>query len=60
MQKPNEPVFPSDFQLKVKTSESVNPANATNDINIFNNKEVENLHAGPQSVVDGERVNAGI
>ena len=39
VQKPNEPVFPSDFQLKVTTSESVNPADATNRINIFNNKK---------------------
>jgi hypothetical protein len=48
-----EPVIPPDFQLKV-----VNPTDTTN--GIVNNKEVESLHAGPQSFVDDERVNAGI
>ena len=66
LQKPAKPTthnkqgVPSDFQLKITTIKPVNPADATNGIDIINIKEVESLHAGPQSFVDGERINAGI
>ena len=38
----------------------VHPEDATNGSKTVNNKEVENLHAAPPSVVDDERINAGI
>ena len=56
----NRPVVPSDFQLKSTTIKLVHPADATNGTKTVNNKEGENLHAGPPSFVDGERINAGI
>ena len=34
--------------------------NTVNDIDIFNKEVQESLHAGPQSFIDSERVNAGI
>ena len=34
--------------------------NTVNNIDIFNKEVEESLHAGPQSFVDSERVNAGI
>ena len=56
----NKPVVQSDFQLKSTTIKLVHPTDATNSTKTVNNKEVENLHAGPPSFVDDERINAGI
>ena len=56
----NKAVVPSDFQLNITTVKSVHHVDKTNRVKTINNKEVQSLPAGPQSFVDGERVNAGI
>ena len=48
-------IIPFDTDLQITTDESTNPGDTSNGIDIE-----ESLHAGPQSFVDNERVNAGM